>query len=397
MEAEIMQALAGIKVLDFSKWLPGQYCGMVLADYGADVIKVESIKGDTTRGFTPIKEPGLSYWHLALNRNKRDLTVNLKSKEGPEIVRRLAKEADVLLEGFRPGFLETLGLGWEDLKKLNPRLIFCSVTGFGDHGPYCHLPAHDLNVIGLTGLDSLDDVGQLCLSEVQISALGSSLNAVSAIALALFSRERTGRGQKLEVNLYATALSLEIVGIASRLGCRQEGGSPFGRYGSYYNVYRTKDGRFLTVGTIEPKFWQRFCQLINLPDLASRQFDFAHEEEIIRRIAREIGTKTLAQWQELIGGENFCVTPVLTLDEALGSDLTKKSEMLMTRREDVGPVTYVQPAFKMSGTPGQIRFRAPKLGEHNREILGQLGYSAAEITSLETEGAVGKCLPPDVH
>ena len=146
-----MQALEGIKIIDFSKWLPGQYCGMVLGDFGADVIKVEDVKGDVTRGFTPAKEPGMSYWHLMLNRNKRGITVNLKTPAGREVLLRLLKEADVFLEGFRPGYLKMLGLDYESVSKINPRLIYCSITGFGPEGKYKHMPSHDLNVIGLAG------------------------------------------------------------------------------------------------------------------------------------------------------------------------------------------------------------------------------------------------------
>lgn len=383
-----MQALEGIKVIDFSKWLPGQYCGMVLADYGADVIKVEAPAGDPCRTFAPACEPGLSFWNLALNRNKRGLTLNLKTEAGREILRRLAAEADVLLEGFRPGYLDSIGCGYQDLQKLNPHLIFCGITGFGETGKFKHLPAHDLNVIGLAGLDSLDDTGELCVGEVQVSALGSSLNAVAAITMALYAREKTGLGQRLDVNLYDTALSLQIVGIASRLGCRQVGGSPFGRFGSYYNIYKTRDGRFLTVGTIEPKFWKKFCHLANVPELAEQQFDFDHEEEQIKRIAAAVQSKTLAEWETLIGADEFCVTPVRTVEEALDSKLTRESGMLVQRREDVGEVTYVQPAFKMSGTPGSIRRRAPRLGEHNAEILQGLGYGEAEQAQLKKDGAI---------
>ena len=383
-----MQALEGVKVIDFSKWLPGQYCGMVLADYGADVIKVESPQGDTTRGFTPLKEKNLSYWHLALNRNKKGLTLNLKTEEGREILRRLCTKADVFLEGFRPGFLESLGLGFADLQKINPRLIYCAITGFGAEGKYKHLPAHDLNILGLSGLDSQDDTGRVTFSEVQVTALGSSLNAVSAITMALYVREKTGKGQALDINLFDTAISQQIVGIASRLGCRQEGGSPFGRFGAYYNIYETKDHRFLTVGTIEPKFWKKFCELIKAPDLAERQFDFDHEKEISERVAKAVSSKTLAEWVKLVGADEYCVTPVKTLDEAIDSDIVKVSGMLEEKQEDVGPVTYVEPAFKMSATPGKIRFRAPKLGEHNQEILTELGFTKEEIAGFKAKGAI---------
>ena len=187
-----MKALTGIKVIDFSKWLPGQYCGMVLGDFGADVIKVETPTGDDTRRFFPEALPGMSYWHLALNRNKRGITADIKTEGGRKLLLRLLSEADVFLEGFRPGYLARYGLDYATVREINPQLVYCSITGFGQTGSYRHKPAHDLNVIGLAGLNSLDDVGSACVSEVQIAALGSSMNAVSGILLALLARERTG-------------------------------------------------------------------------------------------------------------------------------------------------------------------------------------------------------------
>lgn len=156
---QMEQALQGVKVIDFSQWLPGQYCGMVLADFGADVVKVERPGGDPNRAFAPQLAPGQSSWNLALNRNKRGLTLQLKTPEGRAVLRRLLEEADVFLEGFRPGYLESLGLGWETVRAWNPRLIYCSITGFGQTGKYCHKPAHDLNIVGLAGLDFLTDGG----------------------------------------------------------------------------------------------------------------------------------------------------------------------------------------------------------------------------------------------
>ena len=210
-----MNLLEGIKVVDFSKWLPGQYCGMLLGDYGADVIKIEDLAGDATRRFWPEKEPGMSYWHLMLNRNKRGVALDIKKAGGREALAKLLAEADVFLEGFRPGYLARYGLDYESLHKINPRLVYCSITGFGQN---CHKPAHDLNVIGLAGLNSLDDVGGACVSEVQVSAIGSGLNALSGIAMALLARERTGQGQWLDVNLYATAMSMQVTGISSLWG-----------------------------------------------------------------------------------------------------------------------------------------------------------------------------------
>lgn len=385
-----MQALEGIKIIDFSKWLPGQYCGMVLGDFGADVIKVEDVKGDVTRGFTPAKEPGMSYWHLMLNRNKRGITVNLKTPAGREVLLRLLKEADVFLEGFRPGYLKMLGLDYESVSKINPRLIYCSITGFGPEGKYKHMPSHDLNVIGLAGVAAPEDGTDISVPSVQVAALGGSLNAISGILMALYARERTGKGQLVNVDLYSSAINAEITAISSVIGCRETGMPSFGRTAShYYSVYKTKDCRYLSIGTIEPKFWQKMCRLIDLPELESRQFDFAHSAEIKEKLAAAFAGKTQAEWLELIGKDEFCVTPIRTLQEALDSSLTtEQSQMLVTKKEDFGDYTYVKSAAKLSDTPGTIRKRAPYLGEHTQEVLESAGYTKEEIAAMHEKGEI---------
>lgn len=380
-----MKLLEGVKVIDFSKWLPGQYCGMLLGDYGAEVIKIEDLEGDATRRFWPEKAAGMSYWHMMLNRNKRGVALNLKKTGGRELLLKLLRDADVFLEGFRPGYLARYGLDYASVRQINPRLVYCSITGFGQH---CHKPAHDLNVIGLAGLNSLDDVGGACVSEVQVSAIGSGLNALSGIAMALFARERTGEGQHLDVNLYATALSMQVTGISSLWGCAETGDAPFGRTAHYYNIYRTKDNRFLTVGTIEPKFWQRFCDLIGCAELEKRQFDFAHGEEIKKLVADKIAAKTQVEWLELIGGAEFCVTPVCSLEEALQSQLTQQEQILQEAECDLGKLRYIGGPVKFSAAQSVISRRAPYLGEHTQEILQQLGYDEAAIAALCSEGAI---------
>ncbi len=385
-----MQVLEGIKVIDFSKWLPGQFCGMTLGDFGADVIKVEDIKGDVTRGFTPERMPGMSYWHLMLNRNKRGITVNLKTPAGREVLLRLLKEADIFLEGFRPGYLKMLGLDYETVSKINPRLIYCSISGFGQEGKYRHMPSHDLNVIGLAGVAAQEDGTDISVPSVQVAALGSSLNAVSGILLALYARERTGKGQAVNIDLYSTAINTQITGISSVIGCKETGMPSFGRTAShYYSVYRTKDGRWLSIGTIEPKFWQKMCELINLPELQNRQFDFDHSAEIKQKLADAFAQKTQAEWLELIGRDEFCVTPIRTLQEALDSDLTtEQSDMLLTKKEDFGEYTYVKTAVKLSDTAGQINRRAPYLSEHTQEVLLGLGYTTEEIAAMREKGEI---------
>lgn len=380
-----MSLLEGIKVIDFSRWLPGQYCSMLLGDYGADIIKIEDTAGDATRRFFPEKAAGMSYWHLMLNRNKRGVALNIRKDGGRQLLLKLLAKADVFLEGFRPGYLAKYGLDYASVSKINPRLVYCSITGFGQN---CHKPAHDLNVIGLAGLNSLDDTGGACVSEVQVSAVGSGLNALSGIALALLARERTGSGQHLDVNLYATALSLQTTAASSLWGCRETGCRPFGRTAHYYNIYKTADGRYLSVGTIEPKFWQSFCGLIGCPELERRQFDFAHEEELKNIIAERIAGKTQKEWLEIIGKAEFCVTPVCTLDEALGSQLTEQEQMIMEADSDLGRLRYMGSPVKFSGAPAEIRRRAPRLGEHTAEVLQELGYTEEEKELLRREGAV---------
>ena len=381
-------ALQGIKVIDFSQWLPGQYCGMVLADFGADVIKVEGVKGDPNRSFAPQLAPGMSSWNLALNRNKRGVTVNLKTDEGKEILKKLLKGADVFVEGFRPGYLQSKGLGYDEISKINPRLIYCSITGFGQDSKYKQQPAHDLNIIGLSGMNFLNDSGNVAISEVQVSAIGGSLNAVAAISMALLAREKSGKGQYIDISLYNTALSMQIVSLASILGCRMTGDTPFGRRAHYYDVYCTKDNKYISVGTIEPKFWQKFCDMVELPELRDRQYDFDHEDEITQMISAKLKTKTRDEWVALAGNGAFCVTPVYSPGEALENDMTAVSGMLETRPEDIGPVTYLNTAIKLSDTPSRIRFRAPYTGEHNREVLGALGYTEEEIAGFKAKGVI---------
>ena len=381
-------ALQGIKVVDFSQWLPGQYCGMVLADFGADVIKVEGVQGDPNRAFAPQLAPGMSSWNLALNRNKRGITANLRTEKGKEILKQLLERADVFIEGFRPGYLQSKGLGYEDIHKVNPRLVYCSITGFGQESKFKQQPAHDLNIIGLSGMNFLNDNGNIAISEVQVSAIGGSLNAVAAIAMALLARERTGRGQRIDISLYNTALGMQIVSLASILGCRVTGDTPFGRRAHYYDVYRTKDDRYISIGTIEPKFWERFCEIAGLPELRGRQYDFAHEKEITKIIKEKIKTKTREEWMSLSEGGAFCVTPVYSPEEALENEISKASGMLENRQEEFGSITYLNPAIGMSDNPCGVRFRAPYKGEHNREVLRALGYSEEEIAGFETDNVI---------
>jgi len=371
-----MQALEGVKVIDLARWLPGQYCTMLLADYGADVLRVEPVGGDDTRSFTPTMGNGMSYWHLQLNRGKRSVTLDYRTPEGAELLKKLIARADIVVEGFRPGYLEKIGLGWEALKRINPRVILCSLTGFGQHGALSRKPAHDLNINGLSGLNAIDSGGEVAVSDVQISALGASLNAVTGISMALLARERTGEGQHVDISMYAASLSLEITGLATLFGLRRNGGRAFGRWAHYYNIYKCKDGKFLTIGCIEEKFWQKFCHMAGLDEIIPRHFDYEHQDELAQIIADRIATKTQAESMELTGGEAFCVSPVLSLEEAAQSDIARDGALFEKRMENgLGEVEYIKPAIGLTGTPGKIGHRAPYTGEDNETVYAELGVT----------------------
>lgn len=358
--------LKGIKVIDFSKWLPGQYCGMMLGDFGAEVIKVENPKGDEPRRFRPQKAENMSYWHMMLNRNKRDVTIDIKTAEGVTKLKKLLQHADVFLEGFRPGYLKLYGLDYDSVKAINPNLVYVSITGFGQKS---HKPAHDMNVVGMAALTCTDGGQSVAVPEIQMSALGAGTNAFAAICMALLNRERNGGGKYIDVSLYATAMNLEVTQIAAHYGCREKHEQPFSRFTHYYNVYRCKDGRYLTVGTLEPKFWQELCNLLELSELLPRQFDFEHEKELIEIIGKKFATKTQQEWLAEIGDRDFCVTPVCNLQEALASQLTQEQNILQTVKDkEYGTLHYVGYPFKISDYEKKTPRRAEKLGESNDKI-----------------------------
>lgn len=384
-----MQVLTGIKVLDLTKWLPGQYCTMVLGDFGAEVIKVEDLKGDATRQFQPQKSSDMSFWHLALNRNKKGLAVDLRSVEGRQIIRKLMLEADVVVESFRPGIMTKMDADYETIKKLKPSIIYCSLTGFGQTGKYKNMPAHDLNIVGLAGITTLDMAGNAAVSPVQVSGIGGSMNAVTGILLALLARERTGVGQYIDIGLYNSALNFEVTSIAALFGQLEvDGEAGAERIGHYYNLYQTKDDRYLTVGTIEPKFWRELCLLIEKPELSEHQFDFQHSAKLRSILKETFLTKTLAEWVALIGKKEFCVTPVLSLEEAMASEIASESGLLTKRSEEWGDTSYLKSAIKLSATPATIERRAPYLGEHTEEVLRSLGYTEQKLLALKEQGII---------
>jgi len=402
----VSRPLEGLRVLDLTRLLPGGFCTLMLADFGADVLKVEDTgMGDYVRWAPPYyegaEESARSALYLALNRGKRSIRVNLKEEHGREVLLRLAREHDVLLESFRPGVLDRLGVGYERLREENPGLVYCAITGYGQDGPYRDRPGHDMNYLGLTGLLGLsgDPDGPPVQSAGQIADVGGgALMACFGVMAALRERERSGEGQLVDVSMTDGALAW----LAMVAGRYLQDGEPPRRGGLElagsivcYRPYACSDGH-VTLGALEPKFWRAFCAGVGRQDLIERQFEppgsEAHAE--VERLFLE---RTRDEWTAFAAEHDCCLEPVLGLDEALESELVRAREMVVEiEQPGVGAVRQLGVPVKLSRTPGAARGPGPALGEHTGAALRAAGYSDEEIEALERSGAVagaGDALP----
>ena len=392
-----MSALAGVKVLDLSRLLPGGFCSLLLADFGAEVLKVEDTgMGDYIRWSQPsyegADESAKSALFLALNRGKRSIRLDLKSGGGKEALLRLVREHDVLLESFRPGVMERLGVGYERLREENPRLVYCAITGYGQDGPYTGRSGHDMNYLGLNGLLGLsgDAGGPPVQSAGQIADLGGgALMAAFGILAALRERDASGEGQLVDVSMFDGSLSWLALVAAKYLA----DGTPPGRgelelAGGLlcYRPYACRDG-WVTLGALEPKFWQAWCRGVGREDLVEKQFERpgseAHAE--VERIFLE---RTRDEWQAFASEHDCCLEPVLGLDEALDSELVRAREMVLSLDQPgaESEVRLLGVPVKLSRTPGAPAGPGPALGEHTEEVLAALGYSGEEIAALLESG-----------
>jgi crotonobetainyl-CoA:carnitine CoA-transferase CaiB-like acyl-CoA transferase len=380
-------ALSGIRVLDLSRLLPGPFCSMILADFGAEVIKVEEpVKGDYMRRFPPlVQEEGVVF--LAVNRNKKSLTLNLKTEAGRRIFLELVRTADVLLESFRPGVMARLMLDYQAMQGINPRLVYCSLSGFGQTGPYREWAGHDLNYVALGGvLDLLGaDDGPPAVPGVQLADLCAGLWTALAITLALLARERTGRGQYLDVAMLDSVVALLTVPAAAYfLGRGVACYAPTNAQANY-NVYRTRDGRYVTLGALEPKFWRAFCRAVGQEEWIARRDD----GDLIAEVQALFATRTLAEWKELFAGQDVCCEPVRTLSEVFADPQVQSRRMVVEVEHPMeGLLRQLGMPIKLSDAPGTVRTPPPRLGEHTDELLRALGYSAEEITELREQGVL---------
>ena len=391
--------LERLRVLDLSRLLPGGFCSLLLADFGADVVKVEDTgPGDYVRWAPPFYEgaeqTSRSALFLALNRGKRSIRVDLKSPEGVSAFVRLAREADVVLESFRPGVMDRLGVGYERLRSENPRLVYCAITGYGQDGPFTARSGHDLNYLGLNGLLGLtgEADGPPVQSAGQIADLGGgALMAVIGILVALRERERSGEGQLVDCSMFDGALSwLAMVaaeGFASRFPLRGElqlGGSL-----TCYRPYRCVDG-YVTLGALEPKFWSAFCHGVGREDLLNGAFD-PPGSDTHRAVSEIFLTRTREEWRQFASEHDCCLEPVLELDEALDSELVRARGMVASLVQPgvEEPVKLLGVPIKLSRTPGDpTRGPGPALGEHTEDVLREAGFAPDEIARLIESGAI---------
>lgn len=394
------QPLSGIRILDLSRLLPGAYASQMLADFGADVIKIEEPgSGDYGRFMPPHGAGGMSLHFLAINRNKRSMTLNLKSQEGREVFLRLVKGADVLLESFRPGVLERLGLGYEQLKEINPRLVYCAISGYGQDGPYRLRAGHDLNYAGYAGLLDYNrgSNGEPAMPATQLGDLaGGSLMSVIGILVALQGRAQSGEGRMVDVSMTEGVMALLPFVAANYLNTGEpptpglsalDGGLPC------YNIYETRDGKHITLAALEPKFWHTFCRRIEHLELLPFHLPVGPEEraEAIEILRGVFQTKTRDEWLTELAEIDACVGPVYSIDEALNDPQAQVRGASISGKAvgEAGETFRTLPTFpRISGVEQEQRYAPPGLGEHTSELLLELGYSEDEIATLRTGEAI---------
>jgi alpha-methylacyl-CoA racemase len=388
--------LEGIRILDLTRLLPGGYATLLLADLGADVVKVEEPgKGDYIR-WTPPIVGDFSAAHIALNRNKRSLTLNLKTDSGRAAFLRLVESFDVVIESFRPGVMARLGLGWEDLKERSERLVYCAISGYGQDGPYSLIAGHDANYIGYAGVLSIigEEGRRPVLPGVQVGDLaGGGMAAVAAILAALVRRASTGTGDFCDISMTDGAVSWLSIHAAEFVATKREPQRELMHLsGLYpcYRVYPAADG-WITVGALEPQFWAELCEAIDRPDLAGDAFATGRRRsEVVSELEELFSTKTRAGWMDHFADRDVCVAPVKSVGEAFDDPQVRARGMVFESEvEGVGEWTHLGNPLKVgeARTTG-LRRQPPRLGEHTEEVLAGAGFSATEIDDLRAAGSI---------
>jgi len=391
--------LAGVKVLDVSQVMAGPYCCMLLADMGADVIKVEPPgSGDQTRGAMGFKMKGPdSMGFLNMNRNKRSIAINLKSDAGKEILFELAKDADILVENYRPGVMKRLGVGYEVMRKINPALVYVSISGFGQSGPWAERPGFDLMAQAMSGVMSVTGHGdgKPVKAGVPVADIGCALFAVYAALSAYIGAKNTGQGQYIDASLFDSALAFSIWDTSEYWGTGQPPVAlgTANRMTAPYQAVKAKDGYFV-MGATNNKLWQKLCEILARPDLLQNP-DYqtiagrlGHREALITELEKSFTNRDADEWIDLMLAEGIPAGPILDYPQAFESEHGKHRQMKIEIDHPLeGKVPNIGFAVKMQGTPQQVRRHPPLLGEHTQEVLEEAGFTSAQIESLRTQGA----------
>ncbi|MCL4440845.1 MAG: CoA transferase [Firmicutes bacterium] len=381
--------LEGVKILDLSVYLPGPYCTMLLCDLGADVIKIEEPnQGDRLR------ELGKSFFSQ-INRGKRSVKINLKNTAGLEAFMKLAKNSDIILESFRPGVTKKLGIDYDAVRKINDRIIYCSISGFGQNGPMRDMPCHDLNIVGLTGIQDMMLIKgrSPVISSLSIADTASGSMSAVAILSALWQRANKKKGQYLDVSMYESCFSWQHFNASNLFdGLEYSAGEGVFNGGTaFYNLYETADGRYLSIGTLEPYFWSGLCKLIDKEHLLEKQFSIGEEADKVKDEMKEVFlTKTLNEWMNILGPAGLCVTPVLTLPESFEYPQAKFRNVLVSGGPNDAKLRQLNCPIKGDGIDEPVAGNGPKLGEHNIEVFMEIGLDKEQIMRLSDAGAFSR-------
>jgi len=389
------QPLEGIRVLDLTRLLPGPLCSLFLADLGADIVKIEApMGGDYARWMPPLRQQmGAAF--AAMNRNKRSLALDLKKEAGAEAFRRMVKKADVVLEGFRPGVMERLGLGYESLKAIQPKLIYCAISGYGQDGPMAKRAGHDINYQAISGVlerNGSVESGPMVTGIQPGDVAGGSMSAVASILAALFRRERTQQGAFCDVSMTDNLLpflSMELGNLAAgHQDARGEG--PITGGIPCYGVYKCGDGKFLSVGSLEPKFWKTFVEAIGCPELVTEGMETGKKgAEIRQKVEAILSQKTRDEWVTFFEQVDACVEPVLEMDELTSHPHHVARENFVTHEHPTeGTFQLPRSPFRLSEYIPPPHTGAPALGEHSKKLLSSFDFSDEEVESLVEQGVI---------
>lgn len=390
--------LSKLKILDFSTLLPGPYATMMLADMGADVLRVEAPgRPELTRQIPPFDEHGVTYSHSYLNRSKRSVGLNLKSPEAIKVVKELVKHYDIVVEQFRPGVMDRLGIGYETLKAINPRLIYCAITGYGQTGPYKNRPGHDINYLATSGSASYTGrSGEAPLPlGIQVADIaGGSLHATTGILAAVVEREHSNEGQMVDVSMTDAAFALNGMTGAGALGTgvSPSRGRDMLNGGSFYDYYQTADGRYFSVGSLEPQFMKLLCEALGRPELSPLGLSHKPDDQTLLReeFKKIFAAKTFTQWQETFKDVEACVEPVLTVTEAAQHPQLQERNMVVDVPTAKGStLKQIACPIKFSRNEARYKHTGATLGADSETVLVELGYSDGDIAKLKEEGALG--------